>query len=144
MKRDPRYDTYELSPEELQDAHPEPREAFVFYDSFFRAIRLLPPNRQNLVLRHLIECALHYRPVHSPPYPSNAIVSQMLTNIDYADRRHTIAIRNGESGGRPKLEVDLKLAQELYTQSHSWKTVAEQMGISDASLYRARKAGGLV
>ena len=121
-----------------------PRQAFVFYESFFEAIKKVPERQQKRVLWHLVECGLNQRSVESLPYPSNAIISTMITNVEYADRRYYAAHRNGEKGGHPKLSVDLDLAQELYVELQDWDAVAKRMDISRATLFRARKAAGLV
>lgn len=128
--------------DELAQTHPRP--TFLFYESFLDAIELAPPRQQNRILRDLVECGLGRRSVESLPYPSNAIVRPMITNVEYAERRYYAAHLNGEKGGRPKLEVDLELAQRLYVETGSWKAVAEKMDISEATLFRARKQAGQI
>ncbi|MBQ9044691.1 MAG: helix-turn-helix domain-containing protein [Oscillospiraceae bacterium] len=120
-----------------------PRQAFVFYESFLEAIALAPDEEQGDLLWYLIECGLNRRKVESLPYPACSIIRQMITNIEYADIRYYAAHGNGEKGGRPRSKVDLELAQELYVQEQSWDKVAEKMGISRATLYRAKRAAGL-
>lgn len=126
----------------IPEVHPRP--AFLFYETFMEAIELAPERQQNRILRHLVECGLGWRSVESLPYPSNAIVRQMITNIERANERYYLACRNGEKGGHPKLAVDLELAQQLYEELRDWDAVAKRMDISRATLYRARKAAGLI
>ncbi len=123
---------------------PTPRVAFVFYETFLEAIKLAPRKEQNKVLRHLVECGLGQRRVETLPYPSRSIVRPMLTSIENANHRYYAAIRRGETGGRPKVEVDLDLAQHLYVECGSWKEVAKRMDLSEATLYRARRIAGQI
>ena len=122
----------------------QPRPAFLVYESYFEAIKLVPKNRQGRLCYYLIECGLNQRTVESVPYPYNAILRQMITNVEYSDRRYYAARKNGEKGGSPKIAVDLELAQRLYDELRDWSEVAKRMDMSRATLFRARKAAGLV
>ena len=128
----------------FSDWEPIPRQAIVFYETFIEAIETAPEKHQKRILWNLIECGLGRQGLNVVPYPDNVIIRPMLTNMDYAERRYYAAHRDGEKGGRPKLKIDLEDAQNLYRQYQSWETVAKKLGISEATLYRERKAAGLI
>lgn len=121
-----------------------PRQAFLIYESFYEAIKVAPEEDQPRLALNLIRVGLGEVSLDELPYPDNAIIRQMLTNIEYADRRYYAAHRNGEKGGKPRIDVDLELAQALYVEKQSWDEVAKTMGISRATLFRARKLAGLI
>ena len=123
---------------------PTPRPAFLFYESFFEAIKQAPEEEQGRLALNLIACGLGQDSVDRLPYPDNAIIRQMVTNVEYADRRYYAAHHNGEKGGRPRIEVDLELAQSLYVEKQNWDEVAKTMGISRSTLSRARKLAGQI
>lgn len=118
----------------------EQRESFVFYRSFAENLHRVPPSDRLTAYECLIACALGDRTVDSLPYPLNAIIGQMLKNVDAAKKRYDSAVENGKKGGRPRKWIDQEEAEALYTELGSWPKVADALDVDRSTLWKARKA----
>ncbi len=73
------------------------RESFVFYESFYSAISVLPKNEQLLMLKAVVERAL-YGTEPNLSGVSKAMYSLIIPQLEANERRY----KNGCKGGRPK------------------------------------------
>ena len=74
------------------------RDSFVFYRSFYEAIKLLPKKYQHICFQQLCEYALNDKPLEGLPGTVEAILKSFKPQIDANNRRY----ENGLKGGRPK------------------------------------------
>lgn len=118
----------------------EQRESFVFYRSFAENLHRVPASDRLTAYECLIACALGDRSVDSLPYPLNAIIGQMLENVDAAKKRYDSAVENGKKGGRPRKWIDQEEAEALYAKLGSWPKVADALDVDRSTLWKARKA----
>lgn len=118
----------------------EQRESFVFYRSFFDNLRRIPTEDRLTAYESLIACALGDKALDALPYPLDAIIGQMLTNVDAARKRYDAATENGKKGGRPRRWVDQTEAEMLYSELGSWDKVAEELDVDRKTLRHARAA----
>ena len=115
------------------------KKAFVFYESFFDALELMPEKERMSCLYDLVRCGFGKVKLEDIKYPNNAIISHMLTSVGCARERYNKSKSNGSKGGRPVAKIDRKKAELLYSELGSWKAVGERLGVSKNSLLRARK-----
>lgn len=141
MQREETYIPQNWEPEAgVQYTPPEKREAIVIYRSVMRTVQMADTREAgNEILRDLAEVGFGYMRLEDVPNPNRMIISPMLVNVDASSRRHDEAVANGRRGGRPKKEVDTAVVKQLYAELGSYELVAEQMGISRSSIYRALK-----
>lgn len=78
------------------------RDSFVFYRSFYEAIKLLPKKYQHICFQQLCEYALNDKPLDGLPGTVEAILKSFKPQIDANNRRY----ENGLKGGRPKQKQD--------------------------------------
>lgn len=74
------------------------RDSFVFYRSFYEAIKLLPKKYQHICFQQLCEYALNDKPLEGLPGTVEAILKSFKPQVDANNRRY----ENGLKGGRPK------------------------------------------
>ena len=74
------------------------RDSFVFYRSFYEAIKLLPKKYQHICFQQLCEYALNDKPLEGLPGTVEAIPKSFKPQVDANNRRY----ENGLKGGRPK------------------------------------------
>ena len=74
------------------------RDSFVFYRSFYEAIKLLPKKHQHICFQQLCEYALNDKPLEGLPGTVEAILKSFKPQVDANNRRY----ENGLKGGRPK------------------------------------------
>ena len=74
------------------------RDSFVFYRSFYEAIKLLPKKYQLQCFTSLCEYALNDVPMEKLPGTVEAILKSFKPQVDANNRRY----ENGLKGGRPK------------------------------------------
>ena len=115
------------------------KNAFVFYESFYDILQMLPSAED---WRMLIEsvCEYAFTGEHEPlPAPALEIAfKHFQISIDSASARYDKAVEEGKKGGRPHKWVDRTEAERLFEEHKSWTKVAEIMDVSDDTLYRAR------
>ena len=115
------------------------KNAFVFYESFYDILQMLP-NAEDW--RMLIEAVCEYAFTgERDPLPTPALeiaFKHFQISIDSASARYDKAVEEGKKGGRPHKWVDRTEAERLFEEHKSWTKVAEIMDVSDDTLYRAR------
>ena len=115
------------------------KNAFVFYESFYDILQMLPSAED---WRMLIEAVCEYAFTgERDPLPTPALeiaFKHFQISIDSASARYDKAVEEGKKGGRPHKWVDRTEAERLFTEHKSWAKVAEIMDVSDDTLYRAR------
>ena len=80
------------------------RESFIFYRSFWDAIKELSPEDREKSLTAIMEYALNDKIDHDLKGVSQAIFSLTKPQIDANNRRY----ENGKRGGRPKKETEVE------------------------------------
>lgn len=115
------------------------KNAFVFYESFYDILQMLPSAED---WRMLIEAVCEYAFTgERDPLPTPALeiaFKHFQISIDSASARYDKAVEEGKKGGRPHKWVDRTEAERLFEEHKSWTKVAEIMDVSDDTLYRAR------
>lgn len=115
------------------------KNAFVFYESFYDILQMLPDAED---WRTLIESVCEYAFTgERDPLPTPALeiaFKHFQISIDSASARYDKAVEEGKKGGRPHKWVDRTEAERLFAEHKSWAKVAEIMDVSDDTLYRAR------
>ena len=115
------------------------KNAFVFYESFYDILQMLPSAED---WRMLIEAVCKYAFTgERDPLPTPALeiaFKHFQISIDSASARYDKAVEEGKKGGRPHKWVDRTEAERLFEEHKSWTKVAEIMDVSDDTLYRAR------
>jgi hypothetical protein len=82
------------------------RESFVFYGSFYEAIKELPEPAQLELYGAICEYALYDNEPDYLSAISKAMFALMKPNIDKAAARYQKNIENGKKGGRPKTQTE--------------------------------------
>lgn len=115
------------------------KDNFIFYHSFRDTI-MRSPNKEdrNQLVWYLIDCALGIIDIEDVPYPFDMVIDQMMISVGRAQSRYEEATKSGNKGGRPKKWVDREEAERLFSKLESWHDVAEELGVSEDTLYRAR------
>ena len=115
------------------------KNAFVFYESFYDILQMLPSAED---WRMLIEAVCEYAFTgERDPLPTPALeiaFKHFQISIDSASARYDKAVEEGKKGGRPHKWVDRTEAERLFEEHKSWTKVAEIMDVSDDTMYRAR------
>ena len=115
------------------------KNAFVFYESFYDILQMLPSAED---WRMLIEAVCEYAFTgERDPLPTPALeiaFKHFQISVDSASARYDKAVEEGKKGGRPHKWVDRTEAERLFEEHKSWTKVAEIMDVSDDTLYRAR------
>jgi hypothetical protein len=84
------------------------RESFVFYASFYEAIKELPDNTQLELYAAICKYSLYGELPELSPI-SKALFTAIKPNIDKAAARYVASVENGKKGGRPpKKETQTK------------------------------------
>ena len=117
------------------------KDSFVFYESFYDILQMLPDDKD---WRTLIEsvCEYAFTGEHEP-LPTFALeiaFKHFQVSIDGADKRYQKAIEDGKKGGRPRKWIDQTEAELLYSEFGSWEKVAEELDVSRETLRKARAA----
>ena len=106
------------------------KNAFVFYESFYDILQMLPSAED---WRMLIEsvCEYAFTGEHEPlPTPALEIAfKHFQISIDSASARYDKAVEEGKKGGRPHKWVDRTEAERLFEEHKSWTKVAEIMAM---------------
>lgn len=79
------------------------RESFVFYASFYEAIKELPDNTQLELYTAICKYSLYGELPELSPI-SKALFTAIKPNIDKAAARYVASVENGKKGGRPKTQ----------------------------------------
>lgn len=77
------------------------RESFVFYSSFYEALKELPEETQLELYKALCEYSFNDNIPELSPV-AKAMFTVMKPNIDKAAARYTASVENGRKGGAPK------------------------------------------
>lgn len=80
------------------------RESFVFYASFYEAIKELPAETQLELYTAICKYSLYGELPELSPI-SKALFTAIKPNIDKAAARYVASVENGKKGGRPKTQT---------------------------------------
>ena len=84
------------------------RNSFIFYKSFYEAIKKIPEEYQLELYNAIFSYSLEgIDPIGLSPV-SEAIFILMKPNIDSSQRKYEASVKNGKKGGRPKKETQEK------------------------------------
>lgn len=107
------------------------RESFVFYKSFYDAIKQIPEEYQ----LELYNAILQYSLEGIEPSNLSNIASAMFTlikpNIDNAQKRYETSVNNGKKGGRPKKEKPNKNLNETQEKPNENLNVNDNVNDND-------------
>ena len=84
------------------------RESFVFYRSFYNAIKKMPNEYQLEIYNAIFEYSLEGNENLEMSQVASAMFTLIKPNIDSAINRYDTKVENGKRGGRPKKETELK------------------------------------
>ena len=106
------------------------RDSFVFYKSFYEAIKEIDEKNQLQVFVAICEYSLNEKEIELTGI-SKAIFTLIKPNIDSAKARYTASVENGKKGGRPKKETQQKPSKNLNkTQQKPSKNLNEDEDVN--------------
>ena len=115
------------------------RESFVFYKSFRDILEVFEdPEDWRELLSGVFAYAFDGKDVSFADAALQIAFTHFKVAIDASTARYDKAVENGRKGGRARIWVDQKEAENLFAQLGTWAKVAEALGVSDDTLYRAR------
>ena len=82
------------------------RDSFVFYKSFYEAIKNIPEEEQLKLYNAICEYSLFDIIPNLPDGIAKAMFILMKPNIDNANARYKASVENGKRGGRPRKKQD--------------------------------------
>ena len=77
------------------------RESFVFYRSFYEAIKIIPEENQLILYRAIFEYVFENKEPDITGLEL-ALFITFKTQIDIATKNYNSCVENGKKGGRPK------------------------------------------
>lgn len=83
----------------------EGKESFVFYKSFYDAIKRVPEECQLELYNAILSYSLEGKEVEKLSPIAEAMFILIKPNIDSSQRRYEASVNNGKKGGRPKKET---------------------------------------
>ena len=84
------------------------KESFIFYKSFYDAIKKIPEEYQLELYNALSEYCFEGKEPENISGIAEAMFILMKPNIDSAEKRYNASVENGKKGGRPKKNKNLK------------------------------------
>lgn len=98
------------------------RESFVFYRSFYEAIKIIPEENQLILYRAIFEYVFENKEPDITGLEL-ALFITFKTQIDIATKKYNSCVENGKKGGRPKKnQTDLLEQNPIKTQKNLTKT----------------------
>ena len=80
------------------------RDSFVFYKSFYDAIKQIPEEYQLEIYNAILQYSLEGVEPSSLSNIASAMFTLIKPNIDSAQKKYEVSVNNGRRGGRPKKE----------------------------------------
>ena len=114
------------------------KNSCVFYESWIDAIAKIPSDKD---ARMMFNAIFYYGAYGIEPelsFPYDSIFETMRHELDRATERYQNSKENGKNGGRPKKWIDQKEAEDLYEKLGTWKAVAQELGVDEDTLRKAK------
>ena len=109
------------------------KESFVFYKSFYEAIKNVPEEEQLKLYKAICEYSFEGKDI-LPEGIAKAMFILIKPNLDSANARYEASVENGKKGGRPKKETQQKPKQnpdETQTEPNSNLNVNDNVDVDD-------------
>ncbi len=93
------------------------KDSFVFYKSFYNAIKKLPEEYQLEMYNAITYYCFEGKEPENLSGIAEAMFILMKPNIDNAEKRYNASVENGKKGGRPKKNENLKKPNKNLTRT---------------------------
>lgn len=111
------------------------RDSFVFYRGFYEAIEEIPDERDRYKVYKMI-CDYAFN--GTEPNGNgicNLVFKAVKPQIDKSNRRYEESRKNGNTGGRPPVNINAETIAELRNKGLTMEQIAEVFGVSKRTLY---------